>query len=243
MEQRVINCFNEHHEEYGKKRIKHALAQDPQPVMVSLSFIARVLRENNLHAKAGRKKTKKDKPEPTDPEIKARNLIQDKYVVQMPNYLWCFDNTELPYRDGKFYVCGGIDVATRRVVGCSWGLNQRSPLAIAALMDACGRNPFRPIGAVYHSDNGGCFKSKAMSETLDKMHFRRSLSRPGHPMNNQPIESFWHTLKTEMPDTNQMSYEKAVVTVFEYIIDYNANRIHSGIDYVTPNEKYKQLAG
>lgn len=46
-----------------------------------------------------------------------------------------------------------------------------------------------------------------------------------------------------MPDTSQMSYEKAVVTVFEYIIDYNANRIHSGIDYVTPNEKYKQLAG
>ena len=116
-------------------------------------------------------------------------------------------------------------------------------MAIAALMDACGRNPFRPIGAVYHSDNGGCFKSKAMSETIDKMHFRRSLSRPGHPMDNQPIESFWHTLKTEMPDTSQMSYEKAVVTVFEYIIDYNANRIHSGIDYVTPNEKYKQLAG
>lgn len=84
--------------------------------MVSLSFIARVLRENDLHAKAGRKKTKKDKPEPTDPEIKARNLIQDKYVVQMPNYLWCFDNTELPYRGEKFYVCGGIDVATRDVL-------------------------------------------------------------------------------------------------------------------------------
>ena len=243
LEQMVIDCFNHHHEEYGKKRIKHALAKGPQPVQVSLSFIARVLRENDLHAKAGKKKKKKEKPEPTDPKIKAANLIKDKYTVKMPNYLWCFDNTELPYKDGKFYVCGGIDVGTRRVVGISWGFNQRTSLAIAALLDACGRNPFRPIGAVYHSDNGGCFKSEEMSEMLDKMHFRRSLSRPGHPMDNQPIESFWHTLKTEMPDTSQMSYNDAVMTVFEYIVDYNANRIHSSIDYLTPNEKYQQLVG
>ena len=30
-----------------------------------------------------------------------------------------------------------------------------------------------------------------------------------------------------------MSYDDAVMTVFEYIIDYNANRIHSSIDYLT----------
>lgn len=242
LEKKVVDCFTEHKEEYGKKRIKQALAKNSQPVVVSLSFIARVLKDHNLHAKAGRKR-KKAKPEPSDPKIKSADLIKDKYAVQMPNYLWCFDNTELPYKNGKFYVCGGIDVATRRLVGCSWGLNQRSSLAIAALMDACGRNPSRPIGAVYHSDNGGCFTSKVMSNALDQMHFRRSLSRLGHPMDNQPIESFWHTLKTEMPDTSHMSYEDVVMTVFEYIIDYNANRIHSSIDYLTPNEKYQESVG
>ena len=50
-------------------------------------------------------------------------------------------------------------------------------------------------------------------------------------------------MKTEMPDTSQMSFEEATLTVFEYIVDYNANRIHSGIGYATPNEMYEKLAG
>lgn len=96
----MVDCFTEHKEEYGKKRIKQALAKNSQPVVVSLSFIARVLKDHNLHAKAGRKR-KKAKPEPSDPKIKSADLIKDKYAVQMPNYLWCFDNTELPYKMGN----------------------------------------------------------------------------------------------------------------------------------------------
>ena len=49
-------------------------------------------------------------------------------------------------------------------------------------------------------------------------------------------------MKTEMPDISQMSYEEATLTVFEYVVNYNGNRIHSGIGYATPNEMYKKLS-
>lgn len=201
------------------------------------------MRKNNLVAKAGRRKSKRRKPEDIDPDSGAANLIKDKNAVKVPNALWCFDNTELTCGEGKFYACGGIDAATRRIIGLSQGFHQDAALAHDALVDACGRNPSRPSCAVYHSDNGGCFRSKKISGDLKKYHLLRSLSRPGHPMDNQPIESFWHTMKIEMPDISKMSFNEAMLTVFEYIVDYNANRIHSGIGYATPNEMYERLAG
>lgn len=201
------------------------------------------MRKYNLVAKAGRRKAKRRKPDDIDPNSGAANLIKDKNAVKVPNALWCFDNTELPCRDGKFYACGGIDAATKRIVGLSQGFHQDADLAHDALMDACSRNPIRPSCAVYHTDNGGCFRSNTISKDLKNCNLLRSLSRPGHPMDNQPIETFWHTMKTEMPDTSQMSFEEATLTVFEYIVEYNSQRIHSGIGYATPNGMYEKLAG
>ena len=241
LEKRIILCFQKHDATYGKKRIKWALAHGKDPVCVSLTFIARILRKHNLIAKAGRRKAKRRKPEGIDPNSGAANLIKDKNAVKVSNALWCFDNTELHCKDGKFYACGGIDAATKRIVGLCQGLHQDANLAHEALMEACSRNPVRPPCAVYHSDNGSCFRSKKISKDLAENNLLRSLSRPAHPMDNQPIETFWHTMKTEMPDISQMSYEEATLTVFEYVVNYNGNRIHSGIGYATPNEMYKKL--
>lgn len=45
------------------------------------------------------------------------NMIKDKFSVIEPNCRWCSDITELQYEVGKLYVCGTLDVATRRMVG------------------------------------------------------------------------------------------------------------------------------
>jgi transposase InsO family protein len=107
---------------------------------------------------------------------------------------------------------------------------------------AVGRNPERPADAVYHSDRGCQYTAKKTKELVEKYGFRKSMSRPGTPSDNQPIESFWHTLECEMPDIRHLTFEDASRVLVKYFeLYYNSDRLHSGIGYLTPNEYFEKL--
>lgn len=102
---------------------------------------------------------------------------------------------------------------------------------------AVGRNPKRPKDAIYHSDRGSQYTAKKTKELIEANGFRKSMSKPGKPNDNQPIESFWHTLKSEMPDIRHLTLKQAATKLVDYIeLYYNSERLHSGIDYAIPNE-------
>ena len=238
-EKEVVNCFNKNRGNYGRIRLKKALAR--KGITISENKIARILKEHGLTAKSGRTGHKKA-PKPSEQQYIEENLIKDKFDVKQANFLWCSDITELVCKSGKIYTCGVIDVATRRLVGWSIKRHQRQEIVQDAFEMAVGRNPERPAGAVYHSDRGCQYTAKKTKELIEKHGFRKSMSRPGTPSDNQPIESFWRTLECEMPDIRHLTFEeagRALVTYFE--LYYNSERIHSSIDYITPNEALQKL--
>ena len=170
-------------------------------------------------------------------------MIRDKFSVTTVNYLWCSDITELKCKSGKLYVCGILDVATRRIVGWSIARHQTQILVQDAFRMAIGRNPKIPEGAVFHSDRGCQYTAKRTKQLVELSGFRKSMSRPGTPSDNQPIESFWHTLETELGSLKEYNYEEASRKIVEYIeLYYNASRIHSGIAYLAPNEFFTFLS-
>ncbi len=135
------------------------------------------------------------------------------------------------------YVCGIIDVATRRIVGWAISRDQRQQIVQDAFEMAIGRNPIRPAGAVFHSDRGCQYTAKRTKDMVERAGFKKSMSRPGTPSDNQPIESFWHTLKVEMPDIRHLNFESAKRSIVDYIeLYYNSDRLHSGINYQIPNQ-------
>lgn len=69
------------------------------------------------------------------------------------------------------------------------------------------------------------------------------MSRKGNCWDNAPAESFFKTLKSELPISQPFeSYTHARATLFEFIeIWYNRKRLHSALDYQTPFEKQQQL--
>ena len=230
----VIHCFEENKGNYGRIRIRKDLLR--KGIAVSEYRIARILRANGLVAKAGRGRNPR-KPRTAQKQYIEENLIWDKFAVKEPNFLWCSDITELRYRSGMLHLCGVIDVATRRVVGWSISRRQTQILVQDALRMAVGRNPVRPDGAVYHSDRGSQYTAKRTKELVEAQGFRKSMSRPGTPSDNQPIESFWHTLETELGSLTQYTYEDASREIVKYIeLYYNASRLHSGIAYLAPND-------
>jgi len=64
------------------------------------------------------------------------------------------------------------------------------------------------------------------------------MSRKGNCWDNAVAESFWATVKRELiNDMNWESKEELEAALFEYIeIYYNRKRVHSSLDYMTPQE-------
>ena len=238
-ETEVINCFKRNNSNYGRIRIRKELLT--RGIDVSEYRIARILKENGLEAKSGRT-GKKKKQKPTEQQYIEENLIKDKFEITEPNYLWCSDITELKCYGSKIYVCGIIDVATRRLVGWSIERTQTQRIVQASIEMAAGRNPIRPSGAVFHSDRGCQYTAKKTKQLVESLGFRKSMSRPGTPSDNQPIESFWKTMELEMPSLRLLKFEEAKRRVVEYIeMYYNSERLHSGINYRVPNDFFTLL--
>jgi len=236
----VIHCFEKHHSNYGRIRIRKALEKDG--IQVSEYRIARILKKYGLKAKSGRIGRAKP-PKPTEAEYIEQNLITDKFSVKEANALWCSDISVLRCYGTKLYVCGIIDVATRRIVGWSIDRTQTQVLVQDAFKMAVGRNPNIPEGAVYHSDRGCQYTAKKTKELVESYGFRKSMSRPGTPSDNQPIESFWRTLECELADISSMKFKDAKCAIARYIdIYYNAERLHSGIGYRSPNDFFTLLS-
>ena len=149
LEKSVINCFEKHKGNYGRIRIKKDLFRNG--IIINENKISRILKEHGLVAKSGRTGRKKT-PKPKEEQYIEENLIKDKFEIDIPNYLWCSDITELVCKGNKVYTCGIIDVATRRLVGWSIKRHQRQDIVQEAFEMAVGRNPERPADAVYHSD-------------------------------------------------------------------------------------------
>ena len=80
-------------------------------------------------------------------------------------------------------------------------------------------------------------------ETEAKSAFIRHMSRKGTPLDNAVVESFFHSLKTELVHQRRFSHDIAAVTeIIKYIEFYNRERLHSGIGYQAPEEYEQQCA-
>lgn len=96
---------------------------------------------------------------------------------------------------------------------------------------------------VLHSDNGSPMKGATMMETLYTLGIIPSRSRPRVSNDNPYAESLFKTLKY-VPNYQPKwfaSLEEARVWVKHFVEWYNNEHRHSGINYVTPNERYNGM--
>ncbi len=78
---------------------------------------------------------------------------------------------------------------------------------------------------------------------LSDQDFKHSVNRPGYCTDNAYMESFFHSLKAGLIiGTTYNSVSQLRRSLATYINNfYNTNRLHSGLDYMSPTE-YEQRA-
>jgi len=108
-------------------------------------------------------------------------------------------------------------------------------LTLAALDMALQRR--RPLpGLMHHSDRGSQYAAGAYQKQFAEHDIVCSMSRKGNCWDNAPMESFFHTLKTELVHhRDYQTRDEARRDIFEFIeIFYNRQRSHSTLGYLSP---------
>jgi transposase InsO family protein len=138
-------------------------------------------------------------------------------------------------REGWLYLAVILDMLSRMAVGWSVSHRLTRDLVITALKQAIWRR--RPSsGLIFHSDRGSQYASNDFKELLNTHNMIQSMSRKGNPYDNTIMESFFHTLKTELVyNEYYFTREQASQSLFDYIETfYNPERIHSSLGYLSP---------
>lgn len=195
--------------------------------------VAKSMKRLNLQAKAARKFKPAGSKRHNLPV--ADNHLQREFIANQPNQKWVGDITYLWSDEGWLYLAAVIDLYSRMVVG--WAMSDRmtTPLVSDALEMALWRRKM-PTGVLFHSDQGSQYCSNDYQLLLKRYQLVCSMSGKGNCYDNAVAESFFHTLKVELIHGERFtSREQLRRAVFEYIeVDYNRNRRHSALGYISP---------
>jgi len=207
---------------------------------VSESTVARRMKKHGIRSKLKRKfkaTTDSDHKLPVAP-----NLLMQDFTAYGPDQIWMSDITYIPTREGWLYVCGIIDLYSKKIVAWTASSRMTQDLVIATFLKACrDRSPDQQL--IFHSDRGSQYASRAFRRLLRRLSVLQSMSRRACCWDSAPIESFWGRLKTECVFwENFATREEALRVIRDWIEhEYNTTRPHSSLDRMSPNEFEKQF--
>ena len=217
---------------YGSPRV-HAELQ-AQGRGASRGRIERLMRRHGIRAIMARPRKVRTTDSRHDLPI-APNLLERNFTAAAPNQIWLADITYIETNQGWLYLAAVMDLHSRRIVGWAMRDHLRTELPLAALRMAIQQQ--RPAGGLmHHSDRGVQYASADYRNVLQSAAFQVSMSRKSNCYDNAPMESFFHTLKTELVHHRQYATRaEAQRDIFAYIEGfYNRTRLHSAIGYISP---------
>ena len=223
---------------YGSRRMKRALNALGFPV--SRNKARKLMREADVQVRHRRKYKVTTNSNHKQPVFD--NLVQRQFDVPEPDQVYVADITYIWTQEGWLYLAVVIDLFSRKVVGWSMGSRMKAQLVCDALtMAIWQRKP--KVGLIHHSDRGSQYASKAFRKLLKVHGINGSMSAKGDCWDNAVAESFFGSLKQERVHwRNYQTRYEAQQDILNYIsMFYNSYRLHSTLDYMSPNDYEKQL--
>ena len=222
---------------YGSPRVHRALRQ--RGVEVGENRVARLMRRYRIRARVATIRY-------TTPNMKryfwtVRNE-QAELELERPDQVWVGDITYIKVGDVYRYVAVVMDKYSRRVL--SWVLGkQKNPTLTIKALDVAVRKRRPQAGLIFHSDRGIEFAAGAFKQRLRELGITQSMNRPGKMNDNVYIETFFHSLKTDIVHGVRFETDDEVRRELRsYIPFYNDRRLHSSLNYVPPASYEQQMS-
>lgn len=171
-----------------------------------------------------------------------KRRVRPEHVATGPNQVWVWDITYLraPVRGTFYRLYTILDLWSRKVVGWAVHEVESEELARELFLATCRRLNLDPRGMVFHADNGAAMKGSTLLTTLQVLGVVASFSRPRVSNDNAFAEAHFRTMKyrPDFPSRPFDSLHAASAWVERFVAWYNASHLHSGIRFVTPEQRH-----
>ncbi len=229
LEQRIRAVHGKSRGTYGSPRVHRALSR--RGCRVSENRVARLMRVHGIRARVA--------------TIRYTNPAMQRYYAAIPNrqldvalthpdQVWVGDITYLKVGGIYRYLAVVMDKYSRRVLGWAYGKRKDVALTLQALERAVRyRKP--PPGLIFHTDRGIEYAAGIFKQRAAQLGIVQSMNRPGKVTDNAYIESFFHSMKTDIVHGLTFAEDRQIQqAVREYVPFYNNARLHSSLNYVPP---------
>jgi transposase InsO family protein len=241
LKERTQYWFDFHHQGIGAGNLLINLQHDKLiDFAVTIKMVRRVMRELGLKCQIRVKKHHRRKE---SEQYILDNVLNQDFDVEVPNEVWLSDSTELTYGVNgqyKMRLSGVMDLYGRRLLSYNLSVTETAAAEIQVFHRA-----FEASGDVHplvHTDRGPAYTAGAFNNFLSRHHVPRSMSRPGTPYDNAPMERWWNEFKLRWMDRHPLAktYQELVELVedgIEYFNHHNRSAQRNGL---TPDEYWNE---
>lgn len=159
-----------------------------------------------------------------------------------PNHIWSMDFMRDTLASGRaIKVLPIVDEYTRKCFRIEVDTSINGARLVRILSEI---SQYEGLPEIIIIDNGPEFISKALDAWAYERGVKLTFINPGKPIENAYIESFNGRLRDECLNDNWfLTLEQARGIIEEWRVDYNNERPHSSLGYLTPEEFIRQEKG
>lgn len=222
-EKEAILAYHAAHPLDGYRRLSMMML-DASVASVSPATVYRILRQANVIDK-----------HPESTSTRGRGFVQP----QNPHAHWHVDVTYINICGTFYYLCSVLDGFSRAIVHHSLREKMTSADVEAIIQKACERHPESRPRII--SDNGPQFVAKDFKTFIRLTGMTHVRTSPYYPQSNGKIEAWHKNMKNRtIRNISPRDFPHACEMVAAFVVNYNENRLHSALGYITP---YAMLRG
>ncbi len=223
--------FQESKGRFGSRKIRKIMIKDGY--IISERRITRLMKEMELIVN---QKSKNYNDAHKRKYFSKPNIISKLDSNTAINMIWISDITYIKVNSKHYYLHVIIDIYSRFIIDYILSGNMEA-INIVRLFKRAFTKRDNPINLIFHSDQGGQYKSSIFKKCLTMHNVTQSYSKTGCPYDNAICESTFASLKKEeiyrflYKDFNELKE-----SIDEYVHFFNYRRPHASLNYVTPSE-------
>jgi putative transposase len=234
----IARIHSESRGAYGSPRVHRELKR--QGIYCSNKRVARLMRQLGLRGRVSR--LYRRSPALHKFFAKTGNVRLEEPLPMHMDQIWVGDLTYIRLGKHWRYLAAVMDLFSRRIIGWTVARTRTVSITLRALKRAIALRDPKP-GLIFHSDRGIEYSAYDYQAFLRSRGIVPSMNRPRNCQDNAHMESFFHSLKSELTHQRSFTSDPELNAALATYIDrfYNQKRIHSSLGYHSPVE-YERLA-
>jgi putative transposase len=226
---RRIDELHLEHPFMGARMLRRQLAR--QHIRAGRRHIGTLMLRMGIQALAPQPGTSK-----VAPGHKIYPYLLRKLAITRANQVWALDTTYIPMARGFVYLTAVVDVASRRVLAHKVAITLEAIHAKEVIEQAFARYG---VPEIVNTDQGSQFTAEEFTSVVLARGCRLSMDGRGAWRDNVFVERLWRSVKYERVYLKAYdSVSAARSDIAQYLDWYNADRSHSSLERLTPQEKY-----